>query len=43
MLDGSLLAEFESLPITRQIEMTRQIGTERVVILRDWNEFGRAW
>ncbi|KAJ6513930.1 CPSF A subunit region-domain-containing protein [Mycena vitilis] len=36
VLDGNLLTHFEGLPISRQNEMTRQIGTERTHILRDW-------
>ncbi|GLB39375.1 putative CPSF A subunit region [Lyophyllum shimeji] len=36
ILDGNLLSHFESLPIPRQDEVTRQIGTERTVVLRDW-------
>ncbi|KAJ7624997.1 CPSF A subunit region-domain-containing protein [Mycena polygramma] len=36
ILDGNLLTHFEGLPISRQNEMTRQIGTERTQILRDW-------
>jgi cleavage and polyadenylation specificity factor subunit 1 len=43
ILDGNLLVEFEGLPITRQAEMTRQIGTERTVILRDWISLSGAW
>ncbi|KAJ6612805.1 CPSF A subunit region-domain-containing protein [Mycena sp. CBHHK59/15] len=43
ILDGNLLTHFESLPITRQNEMTRQIGTERAQILRDWMSLKGAW
>lgn len=43
ILDGKLLAHFESLPITRQNEMTRQIGTERGVVLRDWIGLSGIW
>ncbi|TFY69793.1 hypothetical protein EVG20_g3009 [Dentipellis fragilis] len=43
ILDGNLLASFEDLPITRQVEITRQIGTERSVVLRDWIGLGGAW
>lgn len=43
MLDGRLLASFEDLPLTRQNEITRQIGTERTTVLHDLNEFGGSW
>jgi cleavage and polyadenylation specificity factor subunit 1 len=43
ILDGNLLQEFERLPITRQDEITRQIGTERAVILRDWISLSGTW
>ncbi|KAA1478696.1 hypothetical protein DENSPDRAFT_845850 [Dentipellis sp. KUC8613] len=43
ILDGNLLASFEDLPITRQVEITRQIGTERGAVLRDWIGLGGAW
>ena len=43
ILDGNLLAHYETLPITRQNEMTRQIGTERLTLLRDWISLSGAW
>ena len=43
ILDGNLLSHYESLPITRQNEMTRQIGTDRVTLLRDWIALSGAW
>ncbi|KAF9460288.1 CPSF A subunit region-domain-containing protein [Collybia nuda] len=43
ILDGSLLSHFESLPIGRQVEVTRQIGTERTTILHDWIGLNSAW
>lgn len=43
ILDGNLLAHYETLPITRQNEMTRQIGTERSLVLRDWISLSGAW
>ncbi|KII91367.1 hypothetical protein PLICRDRAFT_696440 [Plicaturopsis crispa FD-325 SS-3] len=43
ILDGTLLGAFETLPVARQDEMTRQIGTERAVVLRDWAELEGAW
>ncbi|OBZ77260.1 hypothetical protein A0H81_02690 [Grifola frondosa] len=42
ILDGNLLATFEDLPVTRQNEVTRQIGTDRATILKDWSSFGRS-
>ncbi|KAJ7846330.1 CPSF A subunit region-domain-containing protein [Mycena olivaceomarginata] len=43
ILDGNLLSHFENLPITRQNEMTRQIGTERMQVLKDWISLAGAW
>ncbi|KAH9943547.1 CPSF A subunit region-domain-containing protein [Amylocystis lapponica] len=43
ILDGNLLATFEDLPITRQHEVTRQIGTERATVLKDWLALTGAW
>ncbi|KIM78173.1 hypothetical protein PILCRDRAFT_98438 [Piloderma croceum F 1598] len=43
ILDGNLLAAFEDLPITGQNETTRQIGTERGIVLRDWIALSGAW
>ncbi|KAH9477356.1 Protein CFT1 [Psilocybe cubensis] len=43
ILDGNLLAHYETLPITRQNEMTRQIGTERLTVLRDWISLSGPW
>ncbi|TFK70705.1 hypothetical protein BDN72DRAFT_838644 [Pluteus cervinus] len=43
ILDGNLLAHYEALPITRQIETTRQIGTERTVVLHDWIALCGPW
>ncbi|KAJ7135425.1 CPSF A subunit region-domain-containing protein [Mycena crocata] len=43
ILDGNLLEHFEGLPIIRQNEMTRQIGTERTQVLRDWMSLAGAW
>ncbi|KAI0323139.1 hypothetical protein GY45DRAFT_1376578, partial [Cubamyces sp. BRFM 1775] len=36
ILDGNLLATSEDLPIGRQNEVTRQIGTDRATALKDW-------
>lgn len=43
ILDGNLLAQYESLPINRQSEVTQQIGTDRVSVLRDWIELRGSW
>ncbi|KAF8156589.1 CPSF A subunit region-domain-containing protein [Crassisporium funariophilum] len=43
ILDGNLLAHYETLPISRQNEMTRQIGTERLTVLRDWISLTGPW
>ncbi|KAJ6588439.1 CPSF A subunit region-domain-containing protein [Mycena capillaripes] len=43
ILDGNLLSHFEGLPISRQNEMTRQIGTERTQVLRDWMSLAGTW
>ncbi|TDL22024.1 hypothetical protein BD410DRAFT_828742 [Rickenella mellea] len=43
IVDGNLLQAFEDLSITRQIEITRQIGTVRSLVLNDWIGFGFAW
>lgn len=33
VLDGELLAEFENLPLDRQLELTAQIGTDPDTVL----------
>ncbi|KAF7797366.1 hypothetical protein EIP86_008561 [Pleurotus ostreatoroseus] len=43
ILDGNLLCAFEELPVPRQIEMTRQIATDRMAVLKDWLNLGGAW
>ncbi|RPD55582.1 hypothetical protein L226DRAFT_490064 [Lentinus tigrinus ALCF2SS1-7] len=43
ILDGNLLATFEELPIARQHEVTRQIGTDRATVLKDWVALVGAW
>lgn len=43
ILDGNLLVAFEGLPITGQDETTRQIGTERTTVLRDWIALNAPW
>lgn len=43
ILDGRLLTSFEDLPLIRQSEITRQIGTERATVLHDLKELGGSW
>ena len=43
VLDGNLLATFVDLPIARQNEVTRQIGTDRATVLKDWVALSGAW
>lgn len=43
ILDGNLLSHYEGLPINRQVEVTQQIGTDRVNVLRDWIEVRGSW
>lgn len=43
ILDGNLLVAFEGLSITGQDETTRQIGTERTIVLRDWIALNAPW
>ena len=43
ILDGNLLATFTDLPIARQDEVTRQIGTDRATVLKDWVALVGAW
>ncbi|KAF8119582.1 CPSF A subunit region-domain-containing protein [Boletus edulis] len=43
VLDGQLLEAFEELGAQGQQETTRQIGTERMAVLRDWSALAAAW
>jgi len=43
ILDGNLLSSFEDLPVYRQEEVTRQIGTNRSTVIRDWLAVGGVW
>jgi cleavage and polyadenylation specificity factor subunit 1 len=43
VLDANLLMHFESSSITRQMEMTKQIGTEVGVVRRDWISLNGPW
>ncbi len=43
ILDGNLLAHFPELSISRQKEITQQIGTDRVDVLRDWASLSGPW
>ncbi|KAF8631110.1 hypothetical protein AX17_005155 [Amanita inopinata Kibby_2008] len=40
ILDGSLLRHFEALPITRQEEITKEIGIDRRAVMKDWRGIG---
>ncbi|KAJ7583446.1 CPSF A subunit region-domain-containing protein [Mycena floridula] len=43
IIDGNLVRSFEGLPTARQAEMTKQIGTEVGVVLRDWAAMNGIW
>jgi len=43
ILDGNLLRAFEELPLSRQNDITRQIGTDRATVLRDWVSLEASW
>ncbi|TCD71004.1 mRNA cleavage and polyadenylation factor subunit [Steccherinum ochraceum] len=43
ILDGNLLAAFDDLPIAQQNEVTRQIGTERTTVAKDWLSLSGVW
>ncbi|KLO09211.1 cleavage factor protein [Schizopora paradoxa] len=43
ILDGNLLSHFPELSISRQKEITRQIGTDRADVLRDWASLSGPW
>ncbi|KAJ3853994.1 CPSF A subunit region-domain-containing protein [Lentinula lateritia] len=43
VLDANLLVHFESSSITRQREMTKQIGTEIGIVRRDWMALDGPW
>ncbi|KAF8719078.1 mRNA cleavage, partial [Rhizoctonia solani] len=43
VLDGNLLAAFEELPVSKQVEMTQQIGAEREKILNDLLKLRIPW
>ena len=43
ILDGNLLTKYEDLPIGRQSEVTRQIGTDRAGVLKDWIRLNGSW
>lgn len=43
VLDGQLIAAFEAQGVLGQTEMTRQIGTERGGVLRDWSGLVVPW
>lgn len=43
ILDGNLLRVFEELPLSGQNDITRQIGTDRAAMLRDWVSLEASW
>ncbi|KAJ4482302.1 CPSF A subunit region-domain-containing protein [Lentinula aciculospora] len=43
VLDANLLVHFENSSITKQIEMTKQIGTEVRIVQRDWMALEGPW
>lgn len=43
ILDGNLLRVFEELPLSGQNDITRQIGTDRATVLRDWVSLETSW
>ncbi|KAF8633074.1 hypothetical protein AX15_001523 [Amanita polypyramis BW_CC] len=43
ILDGNLLRYFEALPITRQQEITKEIGIDRREVIKDWIGIGGCW
>ncbi|KAL0578769.1 mRNA cleavage and polyadenylation factor subunit [Marasmius crinis-equi] len=43
ILDGNLLCHFEAQPTTVQAEMTKQIGAEVAVVLKDWLSLQGPW
>jgi cleavage and polyadenylation specificity factor subunit 1 len=43
ILDGSLLAVFAALEVERQMEITKQIGTDRLTIVRDLMQLHSSW
>ena len=43
IIDGNLLLVFEDLPLDRQNEITRQIGSDRITTMRDWLMSKAMW
>jgi cleavage and polyadenylation specificity factor subunit 1 len=43
ILDDGLLDIFDDLPVSKQVEMTRQIASERAVIVRDLAATAGSW
>jgi len=43
LLDGGLLHAFERLSLDKQVEITKQIGTDRATVLKDMSALYRAW
>lgn len=43
ILDGELLAEFEWLPLDRQIELCESVGTDSDTVLANLRNLGGLW
>ena len=43
MLDGNLFANFEHLPVGRQVEMSRPLGVDRLAAIRERKELSGPW
>ena len=43
ILDDGLLDIFDELPVSKQVEMTRQIASDRLVIVRDLAATAGSW
>jgi cleavage and polyadenylation specificity factor subunit 1 len=43
ILDDGLLRIFDDLPVPKQVEMTRQIASDRAVIVRDLTAHSGSW
>lgn len=43
ILDGELLAEFEALPLGRQVELTKSVGTDPDTVLANLKGLGTVW
>lgn len=43
ILDGELLADFEALPLGRQVELTKSVGTDPDTVLANLKGLGTVW